>query len=206
MAFVSGSLVMTIANGRDCRSDTWRFLMRQHVCYHGGERSPDISMTHKLVTRTAVMAEHLDLEALQRRASLNNPGDREALLANPDAIELPRDQIAAGHVFVADADGRVVGMAAVVCRDDGDVDLDALFVEPELWRRGIGRVLIERCVQFARAHGSAALHVVGNPHAEAFYRSCGFEMVGTVSTRFGVGLACRKTLEPPGPDGHAPSS
>jgi GNAT superfamily N-acetyltransferase len=42
------------------------------------------------------------LESLQRRASLNNPGDRDALLANPDAIELPLEQIAEGCVFVAD--------------------------------------------------------------------------------------------------------
>ena len=30
-----------------------------------------------------------ELESIQRRASLNNPGDRETLLAHPDALELP---------------------------------------------------------------------------------------------------------------------
>ena len=163
-------------------------------------------MTRNVLIRTALMSEHQALEALQRRASLSNPGDREALLMNPDAIELPREQIAAGHVFVAECDGTVVGLSAVICREDRDTDLDALFVEPELWRRGIGRLLVERCIQFARAHGSSALQVVGNPHAEAFYRACGFDMVGTVPTRFGVGIAFRKTLEPPGLGGHGPSS
>ena len=36
------------------------------------------------------------LESLQWRASLGNPGDRDALLANPDAIALMIEQIAAG--------------------------------------------------------------------------------------------------------------
>jgi N-acetylglutamate synthase-like GNAT family acetyltransferase len=119
---------------------------------------------------------------------LNNPGDREAILANPDAIELPPAQIADGHVFVAECDGTVAGFAAVVPRDSAAMDLDALFVEPALWRQGIGRVLIDHCVDFAGRQGMTALHVIGNPHAEHFYRACGFEMVGTTETRFGAGL------------------
>jgi len=59
------------------------------------------------------------LEDLQRRASLNNPGDREALLAHPDAIALPVEQIVDASVFVAGREHVLVGFAAVVRRDDG---------------------------------------------------------------------------------------
>lgn len=144
--------------------------------------------------RPAVSFEHAALEALQRRASLNNPGDREAILANPDAIELPLAQIADGHVFVAECDGTLAGFAAVVPRDSSAMDLDALFVEPALWRQGVGRVLIDHCVDFVGRQGMTALHVIGNPHAEKFYRACGFEMVGTTETRFGPGLLFRRPL------------
>jgi GNAT superfamily N-acetyltransferase len=151
-------------------------------------------MTRNILIRPAVMGERQALEALERRASLNNPGDRDALLANPEAIELPPGQIAAAHVFIAERDGAIVGVAAVQPREGPETDLDALFVEPHLWRDGIGRLLVEHCAGFARAQGSMALHVVGNPHAEGFYRACGFEMLGTVHTRFGVGLSFRRTL------------
>jgi hypothetical protein len=40
------------------------------------------SMMHNVLIRAAVMSERQALEALQRRASLNNPGDGDALLAN----------------------------------------------------------------------------------------------------------------------------
>ena len=73
-------------------------------------------MMHNVLIRLAVMSERQALESLQRRASLNNPGDREVLLANPDAIELPPDQIAAGQVFVAERDGAIVGFSAVLPR------------------------------------------------------------------------------------------
>jgi GNAT superfamily N-acetyltransferase len=134
------------------------------------------------------------LESLQWRASLNNPGDRDALLANPDAIVLPIEQIAAECVFVAERDGVVVGFAAVVPRPDGGAELDALFVEPHLWKHGIGRKLVDHIADIARLRAAGFLHVVGNPHAEGFYRSCGFIVSGTIETRFGVGLDMRRPL------------
>jgi N-acetylglutamate synthase-like GNAT family acetyltransferase len=150
-------------------------------------------MQHVTV-RLAVAAEQKALEALQWRASLNNPGDREALLANPNAVELPLQQIEAGGVVVAEVAGSVRGFAAILPREDGSSELDALFVEPQAWRQGIGRTLVEHCCSAARAAGSASVHVVGNPHAEAFYSSCGFTMVGTKQMRFGVGLLMKRDL------------
>jgi len=144
--------------------------------------------------RVAQPSEKLQLEQLQWRASLGNPGDRDALLSHPDAIELPAEQIAAGAVFVAESEGVVVGFAAVEPRADGDSELDALFVDPHMQRRGIGRGLIEYCAEFAQRQGSRALHVVGNPHAQAVYEACGFEVTGTTETRFGQGLLMKKAF------------
>lgn len=147
-----------------------------------------------VLIRPAVVSEREVLERLQTRSSLGNPGDREALLANPDAIELPAEQIVAGRVFVLEKSGAIVAFAVIVPRDDGDTELDGLFVEPSMWRRGIGRSLVEHCAEVARAGGSNKLHVVGNPYAERFYLACGFKMVGTAETRFGVGLLLQKSL------------
>jgi hypothetical protein len=63
-----------------------------------------------MVIRAAVTAEQHCLEAVQLRASLTNDGDLEALLANPDAIRIPFD---------------------------GQTELDALFVEPQIRRRAL---------------------------------------------------------------------
>lgn len=134
--------------------------------------------------RPARVEERASLEALQWRASLANPADRDHLLAHPDAIDLPADQIARGLVFVAERDGAVVGFAALLPRHDGDVELDGLFVEPGRWRGGVGRALVEHVVAVAAAMGAAVLHVVGNPDAIGFYESCRFVRVGTFQTRF----------------------
>lgn len=147
-----------------------------------------------LLIRPALQDERSHLEALQWRASLSNPGDRDALLAHPDAIALPLEQIAAGHVFVAEQDGMIIGFAAVVPREDGQAELDALFVDPTLWKRGVGRVLVDHCARVAHERSARLLNVVGNPHAEGFYLACGFRTVGIVETRFGPGLAMQREV------------
>jgi GNAT superfamily N-acetyltransferase len=135
-----------------------------------------------LVIRTAQVDERERLEDLQRRASLANPVDRPHLEAHPDAIHLPPAQIANGQVIVAELDGEVAGFAAVV-----GGELDGLFVEPHLWRRGVGAALIEKAVHEARNRG-LALTVTANPAARGFYERCGFMAEGETQTRFGPGL------------------
>ena len=147
-----------------------------------------------LLIRPAAVSEQKELEDLQLRASLTNYGDRDALLANPDAIELPIAQIADGRVFVAEWNGKIVGFAAVEARSDGDTELDALFTDPDMRRRGIALTLVAHCAGVARAQGSASLCVIGNPHAKDFYTACGFRVTGTTATRFGIGLLMRLLL------------
>ena len=152
-------------------------------------------MAHDVLIRPARPDEQTVLESLQRRASLSNAGDRDALLANPDAIALPIEQIVEGCVFVAERDGTLAGFAAVVPRPDGGAELDALFVEPRLWKRGIGRRLVTHVADVARRRSAGFLHVIGNPHAEGFYLSCGFRVTGTVETRFGIGITMEWSLD-----------
>ena len=123
-----------------------------------------------------------ELEELKRRASLALPDYREQLLSHPDAIHLPPAQVANGQVLVAELDGRVAGFAAVV-----GGKLDGLFVEPDLWRRGIGAALVDAATHQARRKG-LALTVIANPTARDFYESCGFSLEGETQTRFGPAL------------------
>lgn len=132
--------------------------------------------------RLARPAEREALEALQRRASLALQKYRKQLLAHPDAVELPAEQIDRSQVIVAEIGGEIVGFAAVV-----DGDLDGLFVEPKLWRRGVGQALVEAAAHEAR-HNGLSLTVVAEPGARGFYERCGFSAEGEVQTRFGPAL------------------
>jgi len=134
--------------------------------------------------RLARIDEREALEDLQRRASLANEDDREVLLEHPDAIALPAEQIALGEVLVAEVDGAIAGFAVVVDQED-KAELDGLFVEPALWRLGIGKALVNEAVRLARDRGLSLMTVVANPAAQDFYERCGFAVEGEAATRFG---------------------
>lgn len=135
-----------------------------------------------LTIRLARPEERENLEALQRRASLALPEYREQLEAHPDAIDLPAEQIEKGQVFVAELGGQVAGFAALV-----EGELDGLFVEPDLWRQGVGTALVDQAAHEARRKG-LSLSVTASSTALRFYERCGFSVEGEAQTRFGPAL------------------
>lgn len=136
--------------------------------------------------RLALPSEREELEDLQRRAALALPEYRAMIEADPDAVALPAEQIEDGGVLVAEADGRIVGFAALV-----GGELDGLFVEPDLWRNGVGAALVEQATHLARRRG-LALTVNANPAAREFYERCGFSLEGGTQTRLGPALRMSK--------------
>jgi GNAT superfamily N-acetyltransferase len=139
-----------------------------------------------IVLRRARPADHRELEELQAHASLDLPEYRDRLFRDPDAVHLPPAQIANGQVIVAEYRGQIAGYAAVV-----GGELDGLFVEPDLWGRGIGRALVDAATHEARRKG-LALTVIANTSVRRFYESCGFTAEGEEMTRFGPALRMSK--------------
>jgi ribosomal protein S18 acetylase RimI-like enzyme len=122
--------------------------------------------------------------------------DRDFLLANPDAIELPAGAIEDGRVRVAvDDAGRRLGFSLVLPVTEGACELDGLFVEPDAMRRGIGGALVRDAAERARARGAVRMDVIANDNARRFYERAGFRGEKWVPTRFRPGLRMSLALE-----------
>jgi GNAT superfamily N-acetyltransferase len=147
------------------------------------------------VIRDAMPADLAALRDVYRRASLSNEGDRETLLANPDALEFPGLAGDDRRTRVATADGRVAGFATSVPAGDV-VELDDLFVDPGRMRQGAGRALVLDAVAIARELGAGRVEVTANPHALVFYGKAGFIAGHEVQTRFGPGLRMHIDVTP----------
>jgi GNAT superfamily N-acetyltransferase len=143
--------------------------------------------TDSTTIRPAQVSERDALERLQFRSSMHQPMYRAHLAADPEAIELPAEQITAGLVRVAEQNGVVAGFAVLLERSGVACELDGLFVEPDRMRAGIGRRLVEDAKQIARERGATRIDVVANPQTVAFYEAVGFEPAGEAQTRFGSG-------------------
>jgi GNAT superfamily N-acetyltransferase len=135
--------------------------------------------------RTATPGDLARLRDIYRRSSLSNADDREVLLGSPEALVWEGGGIATGRTRVAvDEAGRAVGFATAVLLGVG-LELEDLFVDPDLMRRGIATRLMSVLVDEAARAGAPWIEVTANPHAARFYTSAGFVPVGTVRTRFG---------------------
>jgi GNAT superfamily N-acetyltransferase len=147
------------------------------------------------VIRDAMPADLAALRDVYRRASLSNEGDRETLLANPDALEFPGLGGDDRRTRVATADGRIAGFATSVPAGDV-IELDDLFVDPGWMRQGAGRALVLDAVAIARELGAGRVEVTANPHALVFYGKAGFIAGHEVQTRFGPGLRMHIDVTP----------
>lgn len=126
------------------------------------------------------------LEELQRRAAMASGDYRDRLAAHPEAVELPPDAILEHRVRVTrQPDGRIAGFSVVLAVAKSSCELDGLFVEPDLWGRGTGRRLVADVAQRARAQGAAGVEVTADPRSVGFYARLGFNLAGSVPTRFG---------------------
>jgi GNAT superfamily N-acetyltransferase len=148
-----------------------------------------------LLIRLAAAEDLAVVSDLFRRSSLSNAGDREVLLANPEALAFDEVSIRAGRTRVAVEDGCIVGFASTSL--SGDVaELDDLFVDPDRMRRGIARALVLDAMSVARAGGCTRIEVTANSHALAFYNAAGFVADGVVTTQFAPGTRMHLDVAP----------
>jgi GNAT superfamily N-acetyltransferase len=144
--------------------------------------------------RRARPDEREGLIELMRRASMMSEEDRPFLLEHPDAADLPADQIGEGHVFVWEEDGAVLGFAVILPRQDGDAELDGVFVDPDRWGEGIGGRLVDHALAVARARGEISVNLVANRRAVRFYEKCGFLALEEVKRPSGRGMSMVRPL------------
>ena len=82
------------------------------------------------------------------------------------------------EVWVAEVDGRVAGFLAGSVGEEGG-EITWIYVDPALYRRGVGRALVEHFV--ALAGGPVELEVLDGNAARAFYEALGFAVESTTT-------------------------
>lgn len=108
-------------------------------------------------------------------------GYDEQFMANCRAeLTITEADIRAHQFFVLESDGAVVGFCALQDRGGVQGELADVFVEPARRGEGHGSTLVEHAKDAARARGWHSLRVEADPHAVAFYASCGARQIGTV--------------------------
>lgn len=145
----------------------------------------------ELLVRNAVASDARALRDIMQRTH----AETDYLLSYPDEQSVDDEQEAHSLAetersdneveFVAILDGRIVGSAGVTAvggrRKLAHRARFGISVLTEHWGMGIGRVLMESCIDSARRAGYTQLElevVAGNERALSLYRRAGFEEYG----------------------------
>lgn len=127
----------------------------------------------------------------------------EALVAGVIASFGESADPARNAAWIAELNGRRVGSILCVAENERTAKLRLLLVEPQARGRGIGRLLVAACVDFARDAGFEELTLWTNDvltHARPIYEAAGFELSDSEPHRmFGpevVGQTWRLALVP----------
>jgi GNAT superfamily N-acetyltransferase len=134
------------------------------------------------------------LRDLFRRSSLSNDDDRPKLLAHPEIMELSDLAVTEGRVRAA-VNGRVIAGFATWLPAADAVELEDLFVDPDLMRLGAGTALVRDVAGIALDRGACRVEVTANQHARAFYVKVGFVADGHVQTTFGPAVRMHLDLD-----------
>ena len=108
-----------------------------------------------------------------------------------DAIERVRANPDNEFRLVAEVEGRIVGIGALVVENS---ELRACYVAPGASRKGVGSALVREIERVARGQGLAFLEVESSITAEPFYAMLGYSVLerGNHILRSGQAMACVK--------------
>jgi len=85
-----------------------------------------------------------------------------------DILRLSKKRV----LFVAEEKGKIVGVAGY----EGE-KVRTVSTHPKYLRRGIGKKLVNKVIDYAKKKGVKILKLGSTPYAEEFYKKCGFKRV-----------------------------
>jgi len=129
-------------------------------------------MAHVTDIRRATAADTLSLTRFMQDSPAYR-GDYARIL---EGYQVTADQIGRDLIFLAEAEGRLLGFYSLMLGDEPELDL--LFVAEAAQGTGLGRRLFAHMKDEARARGLAVVKIVSHPPSVGFYQRLGAKLIG----------------------------
>ncbi len=132
-----------------------------------------------LKLRPAALADAPALTNILHRAKASWGYPRDKMADFMDHWGITASTIRSLQMTVAELDGVPVAFSGIALKDRETLLVDFLFVAPEVQGRGIGRLLLKRAEDVARARKLSRLYLESDTHAELYYEKHGFRTIAT---------------------------
>ena len=164
--------------------------MSEHEAGGGSDPSPAFVRPARVEDAVAAAAVSRMVEAYL----LQTEGEKGAAVTHASAlperyrheIEQPAQAFAGSQVLCAQVDGAIAGMAVLTAPEQGRCEVKRLWTEPWARGSGVGRALLDACVEQARDRGDHAVELTvwrWRDAAIRLYERAGFERVDSWDER-----------------------
>lgn len=131
----------------------------------------------KPVLRRAAAGDADALSDLSFRSKASNGYDADFMEACRDELAVTSATLADGEVWVSETNGKPVGFFDIRLEKDV-LEVYSLYVDPDVKRSGIGRILWAALEERAVAMMAKAIELDADPAAVEFYTAMGCSVIG----------------------------
>jgi len=131
----------------------------------------------KPVLRRAAAGDADALSDLSFRSKASNGYDADFMEACRDELAVTSATLADGEVWVSETNGKPVGFFDIRLEKDV-LEVYSLYVDPDVKRSGIGRILWAALEERAVAMMAKAIELDADPAAVQFYTAMGCSIIG----------------------------
>lgn len=109
---------------------------------------------------------------------------QEFMNACKDELIITQEKLCtkAFSVMVYELEGDFLGFYSLERLNATQLELEALFIQPQCIGKGIGKKLIKHAIDAAKREGVASIKIQGDPNAEKFYLASGAKKVGKLES------------------------
>lgn len=135
-------------------------------------------MTAPLVIRPAARSDVEILTDLALRSKASHGYDAAFMERCREELAIAEQTLSERDVWLAEAQGVIVGFFALEPPVDGVCEVNPIFVEPRLQQAGVGRTLWRKLEERAHCAGARRIGLDSDPNAIGFYEKMGLKVTG----------------------------
>lgn len=118
------------------------------------------------------------LTDLTFRSKQSNGYDNAFMEACRERLVVTQERVRRSAYWVAVSDSICGAVCLDIDPDGHSGEIHSFFVEPDMKRKGIGRLLWTNLLDHAKAKGLSTIRLDADPAAVSFYQASGFEIKG----------------------------
>lgn len=129
--------------------------------------------------RPAILSDLDTLNAVMKLSKAHWGYDTAFMEKFMELFSITKEALDQSTASVALVNKTIIGFYQLVFNQEGDLELENIFVHPDYIGRGIGQLLWSDLCQSALSLGKSEFTLWSDPNAESFYLKMGCQKIGT---------------------------